>query len=392
MSDADRLFRDGVRLLASRDAAGAEQSFRAVLRLVPEEPAAWTNLGVALASLKRDIEAEQCHRMAIRLKPDYRNARFNLAYVLLRNGRYDEGWSCLEARDWYANLAALLPFPRWQGESLAGKRLLIGIEAGHGDMIQFCRYATLAKAGGATRVGVLAHPALANLLLSYAALDEIFPADQKLPQDGWDYWVPPLSLPYHFATRLDCVPAPLPYLSADPARIERWRPKIESAEKSAVAVRRVGVAWRGSVGFENDAERSLASLAVLAPLAEVPGVRFYSLHREARPEDLAPLAAVDLGTDIADFADTAAIIAQLDLVISVDTAVAHLAGAMAKPCWVLLPDYQTDWRWLSTRTDSPWYPGVMRLFRQPRRGDWNSVVQQVRVALDGTDRMATNPI
>jgi hypothetical protein len=310
----------------------------------------------------------------MRLAPDYRSARFNLAYLLLRQGRYEEGWACLEARDWYAPLEKLLPFPRWQGESLAGKRLLIGIEAGHGDMIQFCRYAALAKASGAMRVGVLAHPALTALLASHAAIDEIFSADQTLPRTGWDYWVPPLSLPFLFGTRLDTIPADLPYLFAEVERVERWRPRL----KSAVAARHIGIAWRGNPNFENDAERSLSSLAVLAPLAEVDGATFFSLQRDVQARELAPLAAVDLGSRIGDFADTAAIMSHLDLVITVDTATAHLAGALGKRCWVLLPDHQTDWRWLADRADSPWYPGVMTLFRQPHAGDWGSVVQELQ--------------
>lgn len=370
--------------MQARDHAGAEPLLREVLLRSPDEPAAWTNLGVVLATLKREPEAEQCHRAAMRLAPGYRNARFNLAYLLLRQGRYEEGWLCLEARDWYAPFHKLLPFPRWQGEPLTGKRVLMGVEAGHGDMIQFCRYASLLKASGAVRVGVLCQPALVTLLENHAGIDVALGADQPLPSSGWDYWAPPLSLPFLFGTRLDSIPAALPYLAAAPARSERWQVALGVPP----GVLRVGLVWSGNPRFENDAERSLPSPAVLAPLLDVPGVCFVSLQRDAVP---AELAVVDLGAKIEDFADTAAIMSHLDLVITVDTATAHLAGALAKRCWVLLPDYQTDWRWLAGRTDSPWYPGVMTLFRQVRAGDWESVVQQVREALGRAARMTGHP-
>jgi ADP-heptose:LPS heptosyltransferase len=148
---------------------------------------------------------------------------------------------------------------------------------------------------------------------------------------------------------------------------------------------RIGLAWKGNPRFENDVDRSLPSLAVLAPLADIPGVRFFSLQKGVGQEEAQqaqnPLSVVDLGSRIGDFADTAAIMMNLDLVITVDTAVAHLAGALARPCWVLLPDYQTDWRWLADRVDSPWYPGVMRLFRQRLPGDWTTTIADVKAGL-----------
>jgi hypothetical protein len=231
---------------------------------------------------------------------------------------------------------------------------------------------------------VLCQPALVTLLASHASIDEALRADQPLPSSGWDYWVPPLSLPFLFGTRLDSVPAELPYLAAAPERIERWR----AALAVPAGMLRVGLVWRGNPRFENDAQRSLPSPATLTPLLDVPDVRFFSLQREALATDV---AAVDLGAQIEDFADTAAIMSHLDLVITVDTAAAHLAGALAKQCWVLLPDYQTDWRWLAERTDSPWYPSVMTLFRQARAGDWDGVVRQVCEALGGAARMANRP-
>lgn len=358
----------------------AEALYRESLRRFPAAPGLWSNLGMLLTCLHRETEAEHCLRTALSLVPDHANAGFNLAYLLLRQGRYEEGWAYFERRDWYARLGQALGLPRWQGEPLAGKAILIGIEAGHGDMIQFCRYAAQLKEAGAARVSLICHPALKTLLAGQCGIDDALALDDPAP-DGmhWHYWVPAMSLPYLFATRLDTVPAALPYLHADPQRMATWAPCLDQDGL------KVGLVWRGSAKFENDDQRSLPSLQLLEPLAKVPGIHFVSLQKgpgedELRRVDL-PFPLHDLGGRVADFADTAAIIAQLDLVISVDTAVAHLAGALGRPIWLLLPDYKTDWRWLAERTDSPWYPGVMRLFRQPRGGNWRPVVAAVHDAL-----------
>lgn len=367
-------------LLAARKChAKAEQLLRHALEIEPRAIRAWSNLGVLLATQKREAEAEACYRTALAIDPAATNAAFNLAYILLRQGRYEEGWQRFEARDWYAGIERILGLPRWQGEPLAGKKILIGIEAGHGDMIQFCRYAEQLRARGAEHIGLLCHPALKRLFLSLDAVDELIGLDDALPQTPWDYWVPPLSLPLHFATRLDSIPARLPYLAASAADIASWAERLAPS-----GMLRVGLAWQGNPRFENDAARSLPSTRPLSPLGELPGIRFYSLQRWANsaPLEATPaLPLTDLGGDIQDFADTAAIISNLDLVISVDTAVAHLAGALGKSCWVLLPYHQTDWRWLSERSDSPWYPRALRLFRQPADGDWASVIAEVGTAL-----------
>ncbi len=361
----------------------AEAAYRRALELMPGSPAAWSNLGVLQACRKQEEAAELSYRKAMELDPDYRLACFNLAYVLLRQGRYEEGWRCLEKRDWYAQLEKLLPCPRWQGEPLAGRSLLIGFEAGYGDMIQFCRYAAILKAQGAVRIDLICHPALKNLFTTLTGVDAVYPFDDPLPPSEWDFWTPPLSIPLHCRTRLDSIPRDLPYLHADAERAERWS-AVLSAECAPADVR-VGLAWKGNPRFENDADRSLPGLATLAPLGTITGVRYFSLQKGAGEEEAANppagLPVVNLGPQLSDFADTAAVVANLDLVICVDTAVAHLAGALGKDCWVLLPDYKTDWRWLSGRTDSPWYPGVMRLFRQSRMGDWASVVVKVGVEL-----------
>lgn len=358
----------------------AEAAYRRAIALAPQAPAGWSNLGVLYACMKREEDAESCYRTALTLDANYAKARFNLSYLLLRQGRFEEGWHSLEARDWYAALAKHLPCPRWRGEALGGKSLLIAYEAGHGDMIQFCRYAAVLKARGARFISIICHPPLKALFGTLESVDEVIGFDEALPQRDWDFWTPPLSIPYYCETRLDNIPARIPYLHATPARIAEWAARIPSGGL------RVGLAWKGSRQFENDADRSLPGLDALAPLGAAAGIRFVSLQKGAGedeaahpPETLRPL--INLGPQLRDFADTAAVIAQLDLVICVDTAVAHLAGALGKPCWVLLPDYKTDWRWLTGREDSPWYPGVMRLFRQSAAGDWAPVIEAVAAAL-----------
>lgn len=369
----------GSLLINAKRYAEAEEVCQRTVALAPASAPAWTNLGVLKASLHLEEDAESCYRTALALEAGHPKALFNLSYILLRQGRFEEGWSCLEARPWYQALANRLPFPRWQGEELAGRAILIGLEAGHGDMIQLCRYATELKARGAKRVGLLCHPGLKALFATLADVDAVIPATGRMPDMDWDFWVPPLSLPHRCGTRLETIPARLPYLTAPADRVEKW---------AALALPegvRVGLVWRGNPKFENDADRSLSSLDLLAPLWKVRGARFISLQKGAgedeaeRAHEAGTLLALGAGLD--DFADTAALIERLDLLICVDTAVAHLAGALGKPCWVLLPDHKTDWRWLTGRSDSPWYPGALRLFRQSGTG-WDAVIGEVATALE----------
>ena len=377
----------GVLLARAKRLNDAEAAYLHAIALAPALPAAWTNLGALHASSGREAEAERCHRQALALDPFHVNARFNLAYVLLRQGRFDEGWLCLEARDWYGAHAARFDCPRWRGEPLAGKSIVLACEAGHGDMIQFIRYAPLLKALGAARVGVVCHPGLVRLFRGVAALDAVHSYAEPFPAAGWDFWCPPLSLPLWCGRSGAPMPDTVPYLHADAALVAQWSERIPPASHAAGAPR-VGLVWKGNPRFENDAARSLPGLSVLAPLAET-GMRFVGLQKGAGedegddwPHGVAnPHGLANLGPRLGDFADTAAVVAQLDLVISVDTAVAHLAGALGKPCWILLPAYQTDWRWLKGRSDSPWYPGAVRLFRQQRDGDWEGVVKAVASAL-----------
>lgn len=362
----------GALLLGQRRFDDAEPVFLDAIRHEPELPRVWSAVGVFLAGTKREEEAERCYRRALELDADYALASFNLAYLLLRQGHFEEGWRRLDARDWYGPLQARLGLPRWRGESLAGRRLLIADEIGHGDMIQFGRYGAELKARGAARIGLLCQPALTELLATLDGVDVVLPLDVEVDAAVWDFWSPALSLPRWCETRLETIPANLPYLQADPRRIARWAAALPADGL------KVGLVWKGNPRFENDAERSLPSLEVLAPLGAVAGVHFVSLQKGAGEDEAANLPPglplLNLGSRMENFADTAAIMANLDLVITVDTAAAHLAGALGKPCWVMLPDYKTDWRWLTEREDSPWYPRVMRLFHQPMTREWEPVV------------------
>lgn len=372
----------GVLLLNQKRFAEAGAIDRQALQLAPDSPAAWSNLGVLLACMKKEGEAEQCYRTALGLDSGYAKASFNLSYLLLRQGRFEEGWRCMETRGGYDLPAGYFNCPRWRGEALSGKSLIIGFEAGHGDMIQFCRYAVQLKAIGAARIALLCHPGLKTLFATLPGVDEVFSFDDSVPSSGWDFWVPPMSLPLYCATRLDSIPAPIPYLAAEPARVAKFSALLPASGATGL---RVGLVWKGNPNFENDADRSLPSLDILAPLGTVAGVQFISLQKGAGEDEARhPPAGLDLlalGDAIGDFADTAALVSCLDLVISVDSAVAHLSGALGKPCWVLLPDYRTDWRWLTGRADSPWYPEQMRLFRQPSGGGWPPVIADVAGAL-----------
>ena len=369
----------GVLCAAQKRFGEAEAAYRHAIALCPDSHVGWSNLGVLYACMKRETQAETCYRKALSLNDSYRTARFNLSYLLLRQGRFEEGWYCLEARNWYVALTAQLECPRWQGESVSGKSILISFEAGHGDVIQFCRYAAVLKAQGAASITMICHPPLKALLAELESVDTVFAFDEQMPSSGWDYWTPLLSIPYYCKTRLDNIPANIPYLQAPKDRVGKW---VAQLPKNGL---RVGLVWKGSTQFENDADRSLFSLEVLAPLGAVVNVSFVSLQKGAGEEEAmhppAGLHLTHIGSQLTDFADTAAVVSNLDLVICVDTAVAHLTGALGKPCWVLLPDYKADWRWMADRTDSPWYPGTMRLFRQPKMGDWSSVVTEVVDAL-----------
>jgi Flp pilus assembly protein TadD len=354
---------------------------RVAVKLAPKNGEFLNNLGAGLQARGQFAEAMKLCKKAMQLAPGLEIAKLNVASMHLAQGDFAEGWPLYEARlspriETNRQDIPELPFPRWQGEPLDGKSYLIWPEQGFGDEIQFVRYATLLKQLGAATVVVRCKPALAEMMRGAANVDRIVTSRTQIPL--CDYWSPALSIAMHFGTTVETVPAVLPYVRPDLQRVAKWRPKLPQGFK-------VGLVWKGSRQHGNDAQRSLASLKELQPLWEVPGAHFISLQKgegedEAKqPPEGQPLVA--LGHEMSDFADAAAIVSQLDLVICVDTAIAHLAGALGKPVWVLLPSIATDWRWLRDRADSPWYPGVMKLYRQGADAKWKPVIAKVAKAL-----------
>lgn len=380
----------------------AALGYRRMLELDPSNSAAHNNLGRVCADLGRLEEAEWHYRHAIELAPPNLVARNNLAMVLLTTGRYEEAWPYFEDR-WVsfkladgrpARVPVQVPLPRWLGASPSAPqgaqaaharegRLLVLHEQGFGDSLQFVRYLPLALAHF-SQVGYVCPPALRRLYEQ--SLSARWPGLELLDAvpaglGDWDRHIPLMSLPMAFATQVATIPAALPYLYADVALAAAWRARLEALPSPHLP--RVGVVWAGGhSGIAIDGLRSLAA-AQISPLLALRNVHWISLQKTDDPAKRADAATsarlVDWTDDIADFADTAALIDNLDLVIAVDTSVAHLAAALGKPVW-LLNRFAGCWRWLHGRDDSPWYPG-MRLFTQPRRGDWDDVLARVVVAL-----------
>jgi len=344
----------------------AEEHLRRAVGLKPDYAEAQDDLGTVLKEKGRVQEAAAAFREAVRLKPDLANAHNNLAMTLLADGVFEEGWREYEWR-WrtprWASVARDFSQPQWRGEAAKARTLLIHAEQGFGDMLMICRYAPLAAARG-FRVVLEAPAPLQRLLSGLAGVDQVVVRGDPLP--AFDLHCPMLSLPLAFGTTLKTIPGDTPYLFADAAEAARWAARLGES-----AGLRVGLAWSGNPGTTAHARRSLP-LEELARLLGAPGVRFVSLQKDA---DAAAPPILDFMAEAKDFADTAALIAGLDLVISVDTAVAHLAGALGKPVW-LLDRFDPDWRWLLGRRDSPWYPSLT-IYRQPAPGDWSAVVDSV---------------
>jgi tetratricopeptide (TPR) repeat protein len=366
------------------EAIGLVETRIAELKSRPHEDAqarsalaqAWYELGLlqvdaALHRLSIDSFVE-----AARLLPEFAEARWAEALNRLRLGDYERGWPLYEwrrRRRGHGLGLQTFSLPEWRGDDPAHRHLLLHSEQGLGDALQFCRYAPLLARRGA-RVTVLVPPSLKVLLQSLPGVDVL--ADSE-PRPEFDLHCSLLSLPLLFRTTLATVPAEVPYLQPPSDVGARWRARLGTTTRP-----RIGLAWSGNPRHERDRERSM-SLAELAPLMELP-VDFISLGKDVRVEDRATLKRMPilaLGEQSVDFADSAALIACLDLVISVDTATAHLAGALGHPVWIML-DARPDFRWLLDRVDSPWYP-TARLFRQHRPKDWTAVVERVAAELRG---------
>lgn len=342
-----------------------------ILAVKGDSPAIWNNRGNVYEAMRRYQDALHCYDRSLALDANYGPAQWNRALLNLQYGNLRDGWQGYESR-WHNELLNVynenrhFTEPLWLGaDSLEGKTILLFAEQGLGDTLQFCRYAPLVKARGA-HVLLEVQPPLVGLLGSLAGVDRVIAKGDELP--AFDFQCPLMSLPLAFGTEVDTIPAPERYLAPDQRRVTTWSARLGPRRRP-----RVGLVWSGNVQHANDHNRSIP-FAQLAPLF-AQNCDFFSLQKEYRKDDIALLdasAVTRMDALLFDFADTAALAEQMDVVIAVDTSVAHLAAALGKPVWLMLPNV-ADWRWLTERGDSPWYPS-MRLFRQPARGDWDSVI------------------
>ncbi len=395
--------------------------YQRALAIAPDYAEAHDNLGCALTMAGRPADALPCHQRAIALKhdfglahqrvasslvdlnrheealralrrgsawaPDPARTRVHEAYLLLALGRFPLGWKAYESR-WDALIDEApiarrhVEHPRWRGPvRLAGRTLALHAEQGFGDTLQFARYVPRLAREGA-RVILEAQASLVPLLRSLEGVAQVIATGEPLPD--FDLQCPMLSLPLACGTTLATIPADIPYLAPPPERVAAWRRRLGRRPRHRHGQRRrIGVAWSGSPLHSNDRHRSMP-LARLELLLNRSDCELHVAQTQIRPADRAVLdglpRVIDHSAALADFADTAALLSLMDLVISVDTSVAHLAGALARPTWVLLP-FSAEWRWLIARADSPWYP-TMRLFREPAPGDWDAVLAAVMRALD----------
>ena len=359
------------------DLAASAACYRETLQRNPDHALAHSNLGMVLHEEGRLEDAIVHFERAISLQPEYAEARLNLSLVRLLLGDFARGWREFEWR-WrvpgFEPAARGFAQPRWQGGKLGGARILLHAEQGVGDTLQFLRYVPLVAARGG-RVVLRVQPELARLLAGLEGAETVLRTGDPLPEFACH--CPLLSLPSVFQTDLPSIPQGIPYVRPDPQDAARWRTTLGN-----MAGLRVGLVWSGRPEHRWDRHRSLP-MEFLEPLARVRGASFVSLQKGPAAADTASalhgMGIRDIGGQLRDFADTAAAIDPLNLVITVDTAIAHLAGAMGKKVWVLLAKVP-DWRWLLDRADSRWYPSA-RLFRQPAAGDWHSVIDEVKIAL-----------
>lgn len=350
----------------------AIETLKKVIAISPSYAKAYNSLGMILQLTHRYEEALLCYQKALSLAPNSADIQFNLGFYYLQHGDFKQGLPKYEAR-WQLPTANPIrkqfTYPRWNGESLEKKTLLIFTEQGYGDVINFCRYIPLInKSDG--KIFLNCDAELVSLMKSLSNVDEIIIRNQD-SNPVVDYYIPLQSLPLVFGTTMETIPANVPYLQTEPDKKEYWRDFFANQPSTL----KVGICWRGRPNLLNSINRT-CGLNHFLPFFVLSNVSFYSLQKDPTTEEQASLSdIICLGDKMNDFSDTAAIIEQLDLIITVDTSIAHLAGALNKPVWNLLP-YSADWRWFLDRSDTPWYPS-MHLYRQSVYNDWLSVFTQV---------------
>ncbi|VWD28692.1 putative TPR repeat protein [Burkholderia lata] len=358
----------------------AEHFYKLALSNNPHHHFASSNLGIIFRELRRYDEAEQAYRNAIAICPDEPLHHINLGALLIETGRWKEGWACIEWRhrrisDEYIYNLISTKIKRWHGEALQHKSLLVMPEQGFGDQIQMVRYIATLKKLGAVHITLACSPELRTLFRSVSGADDVTTPTKAIKRRNYDFWISIFSLPYLISATPDVVPNTIPYIFAPQKSVNKWEKIIP---RDAM---QIGLVWKGSPLHESDTFRSLPSLSTLVPLWEIKGINYVSLQRGTASEEIAHLHSKqplrDIGKEIGDFGDTAAIVRQLDLVITVDTSVAHLCGALGVPCWMLLSAIRTDWRWTGSSETSIWYPNGLKIYRQIQRGDWRAVVDNV---------------
>ena len=352
--------------------------YQKAIEINPNFTDAYNNLGMTYIQPLQLDEAIKYFQKAIEINPNFAEAHVNMSFVLLLSGKLNQGWQEYEWRwgleDSFDDMSYSY-IPLWNGSDVSNRTILIHAEQGFGDAIQFIRYIPMVANRGA-KIIVDCPKELISL---FSNMEDIKQVILRTDYDDIDIDVdvrcPLLSLPYIFRTTIDTIPSDVPYLIADTALIQKWRERLSKDNSNA---KKIGLVWAGS--SSNKKLRRSYSLSLFSPLSETEDVTFYSLQKgevskQAKDSPFG-MRLIDYTEEINDFSDTAAIIESLDLVISIDTAVAHLTGALGKPVWTLLP-FSPDWRWMLNRGDSPWYP-TMRLFRQPSRGDWETVIVKVK--------------
>lgn len=356
----------------------AVEQYQQAISLKPDYANAHLDLGLVFIEQSVQDRAIQCFKNAISINPNFVDAHLNLSLSQLLIGNFEQGWAEFEWR-WQNTQMQSVKYdykqPLWLGkEPLSGKTILLHYEQGFGDTIQFCRYAKLVAAQGATVLLLVPAP-LKLLLTGLEGVSQVLAEGE--PPPTFDHHCPLMSLPLALSTRISTIAAEGAYLGSDPGHVSKWQSKLGNKTRP-----RIGFVWSGSQQHKNDHNRSIPLNDLLEIVSDQ--AQFVSLQKEIRPGDqpLLNRHITHFGEDLENFMDTAGLIANMDLVISVDTAVAHLAGAMGKPVWVLLP-FNPDWRWMLERSDCPWYPSA-KLFRQARIGDWNSVLSLVAEELKNT--------
>jgi tetratricopeptide (TPR) repeat protein len=344
-------------------------AYKKAIELNPHMPEIYDKLSLALIEKGQYEEALICSKKAIELNPHLHSAHWNIALMHLLHGNFDEGWKGFEHRSNKEEMSTRLNLikPIWNGSDITGQTILLIAEYGLGDTIHFIRYASLLAQQDVNVICVCQNE-LSALLKKADGISLIIPVGEAIPE--FNVYSPLLSLPSVFKTTVESIPSKVPYIYADPSEVQKWQDRL----RNAIGRIKVGLVWAGLFP-----EKKSVSFDLFSPLLKLDNITFYSLQKgEASVQTKhfpRGVNFIDFTDAIEDLSDTAAVIMNLDLVISVDTSVAHLAGALAKPVWNLLP-FSPDWRWMLNREDSPWYP-TMRLFRQPAPGDWGSVIAKV---------------